>query len=270
MKTLHEAVRDSNIPLIKKLITDHHANVEATDDFGRTPLALAAYYGRVNVINTLITDHHANVEATDNLGRTPLQALIQFNDSIENILDVIQNAALVLRDQAPPAIANAMYTWTLDNIDVLNTLTHNTQTYGVLLEYLHNNDVDTGYFTALHSELTSRENTRNLLLQNENDMPLEIINLIVRDFISVIPQDIIASQNRLLQQQIDIVEIDGLEEDTTSVCDYISQFMPSILTTTIATTVLLGAFITYYNVSSANKIPHPSAVKSTQFEVKNF
>ena len=67
---LHEAVRDGDLPQVKKLL-DQKANVNATDAARRTPLHYAAANGEVSIARLLIS-YGADVDSQDRQGNTPL------------------------------------------------------------------------------------------------------------------------------------------------------------------------------------------------------
>ncbi|KAK6339354.1 hypothetical protein TWF718_008774 [Orbilia javanica] len=68
------------------LLTETPTDLESQDDNGRTPLALAAWWGHNKVLQLLLTKG-ANLETKNNDERTPLlQTVIQGNEEIVNLL----------------------------------------------------------------------------------------------------------------------------------------------------------------------------------------
>ena len=54
-----------------KLLLEHHANINATNDFGQTPLHIAIHNDATNVVQLLL-ENKAEVNLKDNEGKTPL------------------------------------------------------------------------------------------------------------------------------------------------------------------------------------------------------
>jgi ankyrin repeat protein len=67
---LLEAIKNGDNEEIINLL-DAGANIEATDNSGRTPLMWAAWCGKTDAC-ALLLKHNANIEATDENGKTPL------------------------------------------------------------------------------------------------------------------------------------------------------------------------------------------------------
>jgi ankyrin repeat protein len=59
---LHYAIKDGNIKIIKHLIEECHADVEAEDNKNLTPLDLALKKGNVEVVKYLNEQCQANAE----------------------------------------------------------------------------------------------------------------------------------------------------------------------------------------------------------------
>ena len=59
-------------PINPCLYEECHADVEAKDDDGNTPIILASWDGHLEVVKYLHEECHANVEAKDNDGWTPI------------------------------------------------------------------------------------------------------------------------------------------------------------------------------------------------------
>jgi ankyrin repeat protein len=75
---------------VVKILIEHHANLEALDRYGRTPLFPAALKGHVEVVSTLIKAN-AKVNARDNERRTVInhiaaERLVNWNQTICQIL----------------------------------------------------------------------------------------------------------------------------------------------------------------------------------------
>ena len=74
------------LPDIARLLLEQVSNVNARADDGKTPLHLAARYGRVEVVCVLL-EHGASVGAEDNEGKNPLHlAAISGRDKIVRVL----------------------------------------------------------------------------------------------------------------------------------------------------------------------------------------
>ncbi len=97
---LHKAVKGDRIPLAKKLIETYRIDVESRDDTGQTALHFAASHGVNQMIRYLVEDAHANLNALDNNRRTPLFSAIQ-NNRITTIQHLRQYGAdLFIKDEA--------------------------------------------------------------------------------------------------------------------------------------------------------------------------
>ncbi|XP_059477541.1 26S proteasome non-ATPase regulatory subunit 10-like [Neocloeon triangulifer] len=68
---LHWAAVGGHVPIVT-LLLEKGSPVDPTDDFGATPLILAASAGKEDVVNLLIK-HHANVNAKNQQGHSALQ-----------------------------------------------------------------------------------------------------------------------------------------------------------------------------------------------------
>jgi ankyrin repeat protein len=64
---------------IVRLLCDHGADVEACNRWGRRPLHLAAYYGHISVVKELIEERNAEVNARTNDGETALTMARHYN-----------------------------------------------------------------------------------------------------------------------------------------------------------------------------------------------
>ena len=72
---IHDAARDGNLEKVKALIKNNPDLVFSKDDFGHTPLYLAAASGRKNVVELLLANK-ADVNVTNNNGETPLRKAV--------------------------------------------------------------------------------------------------------------------------------------------------------------------------------------------------
>ncbi|KAF3131790.1 hypothetical protein TWF703_007509 [Orbilia oligospora] len=71
---------------VEELLKTNNTDLEAQDDNGRTPLALAAWWGHNEVIDLLL-DKGANLETKDDDDQTPLlQSVIQGSDEVVKLL----------------------------------------------------------------------------------------------------------------------------------------------------------------------------------------
>ncbi|PAA83693.1 hypothetical protein BOX15_Mlig016864g1 [Macrostomum lignano] len=88
---LHFACEGGSKEVIQKLITEHHMEVDATNDRSETPLHITCRSGKDDLV-TLLLQHHANVDAIDDKGETPIFHAIA-KDSIETCTVLIRNGA---------------------------------------------------------------------------------------------------------------------------------------------------------------------------------
>jgi ankyrin repeat protein len=84
---IFKAARTGNIEVVKQYLAAGE-DVNAKDNFGRTPFHLAAFYGRKELVELLI-DNGADVNAKDNFGRTPfhLAAFYGRKELVELLID---------------------------------------------------------------------------------------------------------------------------------------------------------------------------------------
>jgi ankyrin repeat protein len=68
---LHAAVGANVIDIVRRLLLEHKAAVNATDSEGNTPLHSAAFKCHADVVRLLL-EHKADVKAADSDGDTPL------------------------------------------------------------------------------------------------------------------------------------------------------------------------------------------------------
>lgn len=68
---LHEAIYTGDLERVNKLITEKEVPLDSQDKLGRTPLAIAAFKGYVEVVTALVAED-ANVNARSSGGNTPL------------------------------------------------------------------------------------------------------------------------------------------------------------------------------------------------------
>lgn len=69
----------SNNPVLLRTCVQAGANVNATNEEGKTPLHFAAQLGHVDMIEVLCKEFNVNKEAADNEGRTAVHYAIRFN-----------------------------------------------------------------------------------------------------------------------------------------------------------------------------------------------
>ncbi len=69
---LHRLAQDGNIEMVKLLVTEFGADVDAKDKDGQTPLHWAAENGHLEMMKLLVTELGASVDAKDKDGQTPL------------------------------------------------------------------------------------------------------------------------------------------------------------------------------------------------------
>ena len=63
---------NGHLEVVKYLHEECHANVEAKDKYGRTPIICASQSGHLEVVKYLHEECHADVEAKDNNGYTSI------------------------------------------------------------------------------------------------------------------------------------------------------------------------------------------------------
>ena len=88
---LHEATFGDHLTVIEVLVVQGHANVDAQDSSGHTPLMMAADLGRDWAVRLLV-QKGADVKLKDELGRTALdlamrrrnKAVVQYLESLEH------------------------------------------------------------------------------------------------------------------------------------------------------------------------------------------
>ena len=78
---LHYAAAYDRID-IARLLCDHGADVEARGNNGRRPLHLAAVYGHISVMKELIEERNAEINARDDDGMTALTCSTRRNNPI--------------------------------------------------------------------------------------------------------------------------------------------------------------------------------------------
>ena len=76
---------NSHLEVVKYLYETCHANVETKDNSGRTPIFNASKKGHLEVVKYLYETCHANVETKDNYERTPIN-----NASHDGYLDIVK------------------------------------------------------------------------------------------------------------------------------------------------------------------------------------
>ena len=74
---LHSACADnsSNLDVVKFLLEKGNSP-SSKDNLGRTPLSLAAYYGKLAVVKYLVEEQQCDVNTRDNKGLTPLHEAV--------------------------------------------------------------------------------------------------------------------------------------------------------------------------------------------------
>jgi ankyrin repeat protein len=85
---IHDAAKDGDLEKAQKLLKDNPALISSKDDFGWTPLHLAATYGHKPAAQLLL-DNKADINAKDINGDTPLHlaAFYGYKDVVELLLD---------------------------------------------------------------------------------------------------------------------------------------------------------------------------------------
>ena len=105
---LLEAARKGDVRKVRELL-DRGANVNARDEYGWTPLHLAAYRGYAEVARLLL-DRGANVDARDDVGDTPLHWAAHDGhlDVVELLLEHGADVNARAKDGATPLHAAAV------------------------------------------------------------------------------------------------------------------------------------------------------------------
>jgi len=81
--SLHEVIKGGNIE-VTKLLIEHNANVNKADEYGQTPLYMAAGGGHLETVKLLI-EHNADVNKSNFIGVTPL-----YRAAAEGHLDIVK------------------------------------------------------------------------------------------------------------------------------------------------------------------------------------
>jgi hypothetical protein len=68
---IHEAVADGDVAKVEALLKRNPRLIQSADEYGETPLHIAAICGQEDIAKLLLA-HHADVNAKDNVGQTPL------------------------------------------------------------------------------------------------------------------------------------------------------------------------------------------------------
>jgi ankyrin repeat protein len=66
------ASQNGHLDIVKYLYEECNANVEAKDNYGNTPIMFASKNGHLEVVKYLYEEYHANVEAMNDYGKTPI------------------------------------------------------------------------------------------------------------------------------------------------------------------------------------------------------
>ena len=69
---LHHACGGGNVSLVRKLILEHKADVNARDDENNTPLHVAAFCGKEEVVLALINEFGCDTKVKGKFGRSLL------------------------------------------------------------------------------------------------------------------------------------------------------------------------------------------------------
>jgi ankyrin repeat protein len=125
---LHTTVVGKGILNVAKLLLDRGAAVDAKDQSGSTPLAVAALFGKLELVELFI-DHGATIDATDCSGETAL-----YNASLRNHSEVVaalaaHGAKLDLQNNnGMSAFFKAASTLKIDIMDILTECGGDTDT----------------------------------------------------------------------------------------------------------------------------------------------
>ena len=88
---LHFAAVRGRVDVIRSMVKDFNANVNAIDAEGRTPLHCAAQFGHSEAAIALVIEFGADVEAKARDGRTPLHmaVLTNHNETVRTLIDTL-------------------------------------------------------------------------------------------------------------------------------------------------------------------------------------
>ena len=83
--------KEGHLDIVKYLVEECHANIEAKDNDGCTPLHRASDYEHLDIVKYLVEECHCNVEAKDNDGCTPLHRASDYEhlDIVKYLADTI-------------------------------------------------------------------------------------------------------------------------------------------------------------------------------------
>ncbi|MDE2667543.1 MAG: ankyrin repeat domain-containing protein [Acidobacteriota bacterium] len=91
---LHKAAAEVTDPWGVDFVADfHNIGLEERDQFGRTPLHMAAWFNNTPAVIRALLDLGANLEAKDPAGNTPLHMAAWFNDTPSVIKALLEAGA---------------------------------------------------------------------------------------------------------------------------------------------------------------------------------
>jgi len=133
---IFEVIREGNLEYLKKLVSEG-ANVEAKNNFGNTPLSIASGYGQFEIVKYLIEEHNANVEAKNSVGfgATPL-IYASLNGHLEIVKYLIEECNANVEAKNNYGETPLLYASIYGRLEIVKYLIENGANYEELIERL--------------------------------------------------------------------------------------------------------------------------------------